>query len=98
MAALAWSPLIFIRDTIIGGWTVGFRFLAFLLHGDDHGTGVSANVDDIAEITVGVVEVVAKLLMTLCCKAAPDASLLTVYFLQFVLFIIQVHGDCDSWW
>ena len=97
MAALAWSPLIFIRDTIIGGWTVGFRFLAFLLHGDDHGTGVSANVDDIAEITVGVVEGVADLLMTaLCCLMTPYVPFLITDLPALTFVTIHLNGNRDA--
>ena len=55
------------------------------------------DVDDVAEITIGVVEGVAMLLTTLYCKAALHAALLIADFLQLILLIVQVHGDCDTW-
>jgi hypothetical protein len=67
MTALARSPIVFIRNTVVGGWTVGFHFLALLPPKDDHCTGVSADVDDVAEITIGVVERVADLLVVALC-------------------------------
>ena len=44
--------------------------------------------DNCAEVTIGVVEAVVELLATLCCEAAPHASLLVVDLLQFILLII----------
>ena len=64
---------------------------------DDDYAGITPDVDDVAEITVGVVKGVAKLLTMLYCEATPHASLLIADLLQFVLLIIQVHSDCDTW-
>ena len=55
------------------------------------------DVDDVAEITVGVVKGVTELLATLRCQAAPHAALLIADFLQFILVVIQVYSDCDTW-
>ena len=59
---------------------------------------ITPNVDDIAEVIVRVVERVVELLTMFCHEATPDASLLIVYLLQLIMLIIQVHGDCESWW
>ena len=59
VTALARSAAMLIGDMIVGSWIVGFHFLMLLPPRDDHSAGISANVDDVAEITVGVVEEVA---------------------------------------
>ena len=59
VTALARSTLIVIRDAVIRGRTICLCFLLFLSSRDDHGTSIAADVDDIAEVTVGVVEGIA---------------------------------------
>ena len=98
MKALARSPLVVIGDTVIGSWTIGLCFLAFLSSGDDHGTGVSADVDDIAEVAIGVVEGIVDLLLTaFCCEATPHVPLQVVCFPEFAIVTLHVDGDCDTW-
>jgi hypothetical protein len=65
---------------------------------DDNCARITPNVDDVTEVTVRVVERVVELLTMFWHGATPDASLLIVYLLQFIMFIIQVHGYCESWW
>ena len=64
---------------------------------DHNCAGVSPDVDDIVEITVGVVKGVAELLTTFCCEAVPHASLLIADLLHFVLLILKVYSDYDTW-
>ena len=64
---------------------------------DDDCAGITPDVDDVAEITVGVVKGVAELLATLRCQAAPHAALLIADFIQFIMVVIQVYSDCDTW-
>ena len=52
---LARLSLMIVEDTIVGGGRVGLSFLVFLALGEDDGAGISPDVDDIAEIIVGVV-------------------------------------------
>ena len=66
MTTLARGPSIFIRNTIVGCWTIGFHYLAVLASGDDYGTGVSTNVDNVVQVIVRVVERVAELLLMFC--------------------------------
>ena len=47
--------LVVIDDAIVGRGGVGLSLLAFLALGHDDGAGVSSNVDDVAEVIVGVV-------------------------------------------
>ena len=64
MTALAWVPLVVIGQFVVGGWAVCFRFFTFLFPGDDDGPSVATNVDNVTEISVGVVEGIACLLVT----------------------------------
>ena len=52
---LARLLLVVVNDAVVGGGAVGLSLLAFLALGDDDGAGISPDVDDIAEIIVGVV-------------------------------------------
>ena len=47
--------MVVIDDAVVGGVAVGLSLLAFLVLGDDDGADVSLDVDDVAEIIVGVV-------------------------------------------
>ena len=47
--------LVVVDDAVVGGVAVGLSILAFLVLGDDDGVDVSLDVDDVAEIIVGVV-------------------------------------------
>ena len=81
MATFAWSLIIVIRYAVIGGWTVSFCFFTFFSSIDDNCASITPNVDDIAEITVGVVEGVANLLAAFCYKATHHVSFLITYLL-----------------
>ena len=52
---LARLSLVVVDDVVVGGRGVGLCLLAFLALGDDDGAGVSPDVDDVAEIIVGVI-------------------------------------------
>ena len=43
-----------VEYAIVGGGRVGLSFLVFLALGEDDGAGISPNVDDVAEVIVGV--------------------------------------------
>jgi len=43
-----------VDDAVVGGGAVGLGLLAFLALRDDDGAGISPNVDDVAEVIVGV--------------------------------------------
>ena len=55
-----------IRYPVIRCWTVGFDFLMVFSFVDDDCFRVAANVDNIVQVVVRVIERVAKLLMILC--------------------------------
>ena len=44
-----------VEYAIVGVGRVGLSFLVFLALGEDDGAGISPNVDDVAEVIVGVV-------------------------------------------
>ena len=96
MAALAWVPVVVIRQFVVGGWTVCFRFFTFLFPGDDYSPSVAADVDNVAEIGVGVVEGIACLLVAQSACTTPDFSPLISYLPLFTCFLIQVYGDGNA--
>ena len=97
MTTLARGPSMFIRNTIVGCWTIGFHYLAVLASGDDYGMGASTNVDNVAEVAVGVVEGVADLLvMALCCYLASHVSFLVPDPLTFGVVPLHLNSDHDA--
>ena len=68
----------------------------FLSSGDDDGASVSADVDHVAEISVGVVKGVADLVTALSNDATPDISLLVSDLLLLICVLIQVDSDRDT--
>jgi hypothetical protein len=44
-----------VDDAVVGGGAVCLSLLAFLALGDDDGASISPDVDDVAEVVVGVV-------------------------------------------
>ena len=87
MAAFARVPLIIVGDSVVGSQAVSLCFFAFLSSVDDDCASVSPDVDDVAKITVRVVEGVADLLATLCCQAVSYVPLLIAYLFQFILIV-----------
>ena len=87
---------------IVGGGTVSLCVLSLLFLRDDHALCITANVDDVAELTVGVVERVAVTLMTVFGRTlTPKSSLLIVdsaalVEIDFLLFILKLDGDCNT--
>jgi hypothetical protein len=82
-----------LRDVVVGG-AVGLHFDTFLLLGDDDIAGVSANVDDVAEIGHGeVVEVVGLMLLQ---RASPMFGAFGVpepaAFVSDIAFIFYLHS------
>ena len=51
------------RDVIVGGGRVGLSLLTFFVLGDDDGAGILSDVDDIAEVVVGVVAGISNILL-----------------------------------
>ena len=76
MAALAWVPLIVIRQFVVGSWTVCFRFFMFFFPGDDDSPSVATDADNVAEIGVGVVEGIACLVVAYCACTSPEFLLM----------------------
>ena len=94
MATLAWSLIVVIRYTIFGGWIVGFYFLAFFSSGDDYYASITTDVDNVAKVTVGVVECIANLLLTsFCSDVSSHASLLITNLFRFITF--HVDSNCN---
>ena len=72
-----WSLIILIRYTIVGGWTVDLCFLTFFSSGDDYYASITADVDNVAKVTAGVVECITNLLLaSFCGDASSHISLL----------------------
>ena len=93
--SFARAAVVVVRQSIVGGWTVCFSFFSLFSSVYDNCACVSSDVDNVAKITVGVVERIAELLATICREATPHTSLLIA---DFFMFIIHVYGYCDSWW
>ena len=72
--------------------------------GDDHAAGIPPDVDDDAEIVVGVVlRVATAFLVTFRYALAPQGSLLIVNPVTLIevflhLLIFQFDGNSHSWW
>ena len=60
---LACLSLMVIEDTIDGGGRVGLCLLALFVLGDDDGAGILPDVDDVAEVVVGVVAGISNILL-----------------------------------
>ena len=56
MATLAWSLIVVLGYAVVRRWAVGLYFFTFFPSGDDYCECIAANVDNIAEVTAGVVE------------------------------------------
>ena len=94
MATFAWSLIIVIRYAVVGGWTVGFCFLVFFPPRDDYCASITADVDNVAKVTVGVVECIANLLLTsFCSDVSSHASLLITNLFRFITF--HVDSNCN---
>ena len=94
MATFAWSLIIVIRYAVVGGWTVGFYFLAFFSSGDDYCASITADVDNVAKVTAGVVECITNLLLTsFCGDASSHISLLITDLFRFIAF--HIDSNCN---
>ena len=60
---LARRLLMVVDDAVVGGGAVGLGLLAFLALRDDDGAGISPNVDDVAEVVIGVVMGISNILL-----------------------------------
>ena len=99
MATFAWSLIIVIRYAVVGGWTVGFCFLVFFPPRDDYCASITANVDNVAEVTVGVVQCITNLLLaSFCSDASPHVSLLLRIFFasSLSMLIVTVTFEVDG--
>ena len=56
-------PLVVVEDVVVGGGRVSLSLLTFLVLGDDDGAGTSPDVDDVAEVVVGVVVGLSNILL-----------------------------------
>ena len=75
--AFSWQSWVVTGDAIVGRGAISLCLLMLLLFVDDHIPCVVADVDDTAEVAVGVVvRVAATLLMTFCYTLAPQSPLL----------------------
>ena len=56
MVTLAWSLIVVLGYVVVRRWAVGLYFFTFFPSGDDYCAGIASNVDNIAEVTTGVVK------------------------------------------
>ena len=77
--------LVDIRYPIIRCRAVGFDFLVVFSFVDDDCSCIVDNVDDVVQVIVRVVERVAELSLMFCLE-------------NHLRVVVQMDGDCDSWW
>ena len=94
MATFPWSLIVLIRYTIVGGWTVDLCFLTFFSSGDDYCASITADVDNVAKVTAGVVECITNLLLaSFCGDASSHISLLITDLFRFIAF--HIDSNCN---
>ena len=99
---LARLSLVVVEDAIVGGGGVGLSPLVFFVLGDDDGAGVSPNVDDIAEVIVGVVVRLSIVLLdvfkdALAAFSAPLVANPSPILLVAIVFFFHLDGDLETW-
>jgi hypothetical protein len=98
-----WWPRVVVWKAVVGGRAISLCFLSFFPLGDDHTLCVMTDVNNFAEVAVGVVERVAVVLVTVfCCALVPESSLLiadptVLVEIQFLLLVFMFDGDCLAW-
>ena len=67
-------PVVVLGDAVIRSGAISFRLLLLLPLGDDHVMGIRADVDDVEEVIVGVIVLVAaSIMMAFCYVVAVDS-------------------------
>ena len=103
MQPLLWWPRVVIWKSVVGGGAISLCFFSFMSLGEDHIACVAADIDNIAEINIGVVERIIVMLMTIISFAlmsesshliADPAVLVEIHFL---LLVLNFDGDCYAW-